>query len=490
MRILILFLTFVSLSNITAQSFEPFLETPYYNLNIDLICLEDGKLVSLNIIPGVEYVNYTYVRPIDVGYTPLSSVVVYNQKGIEIGSVGLPDTDSTVFWAANMVLLQDGRICIGGDFVNVNNESHNAFFAILNIELTGFDKIEILEENLPLTSLFIKEANGNIIFYSNYGIREYSTTGYLNHVYVIPSTIQMDSIFYFSFHSFNNKKYSFYGNGSYSIRYYGHDENNTPSYNVVSNSNMYPYTDPFLRFRYSTRGKNINNQEYLINSVVYNDSISYANVLKIDDQGEFSTFFSNQLPNFTFFNSLATTIDFHDDNYIYLAYQNVLAIPVNYTIYCLKNDGTIRWEKSINLNSELTKTIFIGGISALAATKDKGVIITVSALDESSNTNVYYCKLDSLGNTTSFFTSIDNLKTEINDFNLYPNPTSDFLHLETNLKGSFFIEIYSTTGKMVLKKSILKNNRINMSKLTKGMYFYKILNEENVQIQEGKIMVD
>ena len=70
----------------------------------------------------------------------------------------------------------------------------------------------------------------------------------------------------------------------------------------------------------------------------------------------------------------------------------------------------------------------------------------------------------------------DNLSTsEIvhnNKVHIYPNPTTDLLHIPTieNIKS---VEVYDTTGKLVLKDTSGKN-RISVSFLNKGLYVIKI----------------
>lgn len=76
-----------------------------------------------------------------------------------------------------------------------------------------------------------------------------------------------------------------------------------------------------------------------------------------------------------------------------------------------------------------------------------------------------------------------------NDFNtkftIYPNPTSNNLHINTN-KFIHKIEIYSLLGKSVLQKTNTLN-RVNVSNLTAGVYFLKIYADDKVATK--KIMV-
>ncbi len=74
----------------------------------------------------------------------------------------------------------------------------------------------------------------------------------------------------------------------------------------------------------------------------------------------------------------------------------------------------------------------------------------------------------------------------INDYNLndiatvYPNPVTQYLHIEFNelTDGESVYEIYTIEGKKVLKNKINNNKRINLSRLSSGIYLLKI-NKEN-----------
>lgn len=71
------------------------------------------------------------------------------------------------------------------------------------------------------------------------------------------------------------------------------------------------------------------------------------------------------------------------------------------------------------------------------------------------------------------------------NFRIYPNPTSDFIYIEkesiTN-KTVKEVKIYSLDGRIVLDQSFTLKNaiiKLSVSELSKGMYFVKILGENN-----------
>jgi len=62
----------------------------------------------------------------------------------------------------------------------------------------------------------------------------------------------------------------------------------------------------------------------------------------------------------------------------------------------------------------------------------------------------------------------------INDLKIYPNPSSNFISVSSNSDFSFKnYSIYDVTGKKIISEK-LKTNKINISKLQNGVYFFKI----------------
>lgn len=79
-------------------------------------------------------------------------------------------------------------------------------------------------------------------------------------------------------------------------------------------------------------------------------------------------------------------------------------------------------------------------------------------------------------------------KTEINKnsyINIYPNPTSSYLFIESELyKGEFLI--YNSNGQLVHSSQLISGiNRIDLSKIENGLYLYKVSNE----LKSGKILI-
>jgi hypothetical protein len=78
---------------------------------------------------------------------------------------------------------------------------------------------------------------------------------------------------------------------------------------------------------------------------------------------------------------------------------------------------------------------------------------------------------------------INNLTDIISAFNLFPNPTSDFINIETQQKSE--IEILNIAGQLI--KSITANENttsMDISDFAKGMYFVKVKTEKGIAVKK------
>ena len=69
----------------------------------------------------------------------------------------------------------------------------------------------------------------------------------------------------------------------------------------------------------------------------------------------------------------------------------------------------------------------------------------------------------------------DNLKESIT---LYPNPTSDYISLDEEYENTTY-KVFSISGEMVLKGGV-KNNTIDISALSNGLYQLELTSKEKV----------
>ena len=96
---------------------------------------------------------------------------------------------------------------------------------------------------------------------------------------------------------------------------------------------------------------------------------------------------------------------------------------------------------------------------------------------------VYYKKLDkTYGKLVDFITALDEKQQEANLI-VYPNPVSDVL----NIKGlevennDVFYSIYDIYGKIIKQGNILLNALIELTYISKGLYFIQLFNQKTNQ---------
>ena len=89
-------------------------------------------------------------------------------------------------------------------------------------------------------------------------------------------------------------------------------------------------------------------------------------------------------------------------------------------------------------------------------------------------------------------TSLSNESFEKNLFTIYPNPAKNILFIDkSELNYPTKMEIYDVNGKLVLQQETEKinQNKIDIGKLSKGLYFVTIKNDSN-EISQYKLVVE
>jgi len=80
---------------------------------------------------------------------------------------------------------------------------------------------------------------------------------------------------------------------------------------------------------------------------------------------------------------------------------------------------------------------------------------------------------------------------ENSSVNVYPNPTGGILTVsEQNISGNTEIELFNLLGEKLSesKLSLNSNTEINIANQPTGIYFYKVIDENNNTISEGKLI--
>lgn len=77
--------------------------------------------------------------------------------------------------------------------------------------------------------------------------------------------------------------------------------------------------------------------------------------------------------------------------------------------------------------------------------------------------------------------------TSRNNFQLYPNPTQNIVHIESEM-SNYTVNIYDLNGRLITTSEHSKSSIVNVAELSKGLYFFQIKTDQGVHSQ--KIFVD
>ncbi|MFN2261831.1 MAG: T9SS type A sorting domain-containing protein [Psychroflexus sp.] len=72
--------------------------------------------------------------------------------------------------------------------------------------------------------------------------------------------------------------------------------------------------------------------------------------------------------------------------------------------------------------------------------------------------------------------------------NIYPNPTSDFIEISSDLTTEFEVQIFDMNGKMLMNLDNINNNKIDLSELASGVYFIKLQSENQNNFVTKKLI--
>ena len=107
--------------------------------------------------------------------------------------------------------------------------------------------------------------------------------------------------------------------------------------------------------------------------------------------------------------------------------------------------------------------------------------------------NIYICDLYNervrVICSNNCLASINSLSNKDNGFSLFPNPNNGSFKIVIEKPiNECIIEIYNSLGKNIYTKNILYGeNNINVNELSKGLYYYKLI-ENNQTLSTGKII--
>lgn len=145
-------------------------------------------------------------------------------------------------------------------------------------------------------------------------------------------------------------------------------------------------------------------------------------------------------------------------------------------VYLIKTDenGGIQWSKTFGGEGDDW-----GG--SVQQTSDNGYIISGCTKSIGNNYDIYLIKTNANGESTGV-----NEITDSNGLQIFPNPNKGTfeINLQNVISEDLFIEIVNANGQLVyenqLSKATLTSLKVDLSKCSKGMYFVKVQNANNL----------
>jgi len=500
-KIFVTIFTTLLVFKINAQNdFNLFFEdNPQYDFCMEMLEMDNGDIVALHQYENIASQNpvYTYT---DLPFQSFTVLKVYSNSSLYqdhlLKTLEFPCSDSLSYFGLRMFKLDDGRILIGGDVKTLNNDKYDAFIAVTNEDLTGFDFI--IQKDLNNTTefcknIFLKE-NNNVLFYGvqpNFSTErefliEFDLNGNIvNERYNFNDGIYDDTPvsqrgFYFnkSFYQFYQtyglfqviKIDEFYDISLKSYNWYNDTLSSTPSLNLFNS------------------GKKIDDDFYLYGSLKNSKEIvNESNVfLKFDLNDSLSVLYNDS--NVLGYGGFVSNISNVDNENIYFAYQRSELLLYNIDIF-----GQLNWKKSVSFSdSTPTSTFSFYELQSILALNDNSCVVTIGAIDTSHNINTYITRIDKNGNVVDLFTGIidrNNTQFKISDFLVSPNPAKDLIQIESlNYEEEVLVEMYNIESKLILSKSFKNTTKIDINNFETGVYFYQMKTEDGVLLEEGKLV--
>lgn len=104
-----------------------------------------------------------------------------------------------------------------------------------------------------------------------------------------------------------------------------------------------------------------------------------------------------------------------------------------------------------------------------------------------SNTSIDNQLIEEKGYSNSSISKLSNS----NKSTIFPNPSSDFIHIKTPTRNNHKIKIYNSSGKEVKKiRNYRGTDLIDITKLSSGIYIIMIIDSENsILLKTEKLIV-
>lgn len=466
---------------------------PYaYNSMVTGVEVVDDKIVILHHV--AEYPDFGTDFSFEQVGGAFSSLFIYDLEGVFINKLILPDSDSMSHYAFFLRKLSDNRLILSGEVFRANGFRYDPFIAIVNLELNAFDTIYYLQptfnadryvENLIISDseigIFIENNTIRVFDYDFNLIRNFSFTNNCN---VVPSL--GGSSFYFneSFYSLFLWQSQLEGSNISLLKYPELFSLCSLAFSEFNNQSISDFTEDNTII-FSKSGINLNDTSFLVYGNFTND---IPVVYKVSPNEVVEPFFYDTTATYQNLDlGFYSVIDYFHSDFIYFVFTSKLNQKEGALIYCLNENGVLRWRRFYELESDL-ELASPQSMFDFVALPNKGLLLTIGVKGFQDASDVYILRVDSNGNAKDFVTSVAEIERKNKDiFLIYPNPTKSVLYFkgDYNILNSH-INFYSSSGQII--ETAKSKNEIDVSAYPKGIYFYEFINEFGEIVQNGKFL--
>lgn len=167
----------------------------------------------------------------------------------------------------------------------------------------------------------------------------------------------------------------------------------------------------------------------------------------------------------------ATLIDEGNQIYVFSCYLRSFpqspADETSATVEYLNGSGNVLYAYSTGFQSSTNQWSFFEDTTT-APQGTRTIKITLTSIRNNGNNNDGY--FDNLKLTLNNTLSVEEIIGTSKQFNLYPNPSNNFIQIVGLEEKTNFI-IYNTLGSELMKGNISKEDKINIDNLDNGLYF-------------------
>ena len=141
-------------------------------------------------------------------------------------------------------------------------------------------------------------------------------------------------------------------------------------------------------------------------------------------------------------------------------------------LFCVISLSSIGQNMTLNQNSGSSSSYSIADIKKITFQNGDVVIQTQSSTDNFSIGGVRNLVFGQI------ITETEDIEQAVQELSAYPNPCGDVLNISQNTTGARYF-IYDLNGSLIQSDKAF--SRINVSNLTTGVYFLKLVGKTNTQ---------